>query len=110
MKPEIATDVRDALTRVRWSVKTAPYISMGERWAVRLGHADKVFTLTLTYKGVSPWKQRTVQLSKEDVETRGKSNWMMDNTWRMSPSGVEKFAPQIEKAIEGFTARERPRR
>jgi hypothetical protein len=70
-----------------------------------LAYESSVFTLTLTFKGVSPWKSRTIQLARTDVETRGKSPWLRDNTWRLTQDAIVKFSEQIDKAIRSYEAK-----
>lgn len=56
---------------------------------------ESSFTLTLYYNT----RSKTILLNRNDVETRGRSNWLADNTWRLSKSGLEK-GETILKAVE----------
>ena len=47
-------------------------------------------------------RSSTMYLQASDVETRGKSLWLTDNTWRLSPVGLDK----VESSILAVAAKE----
>jgi hypothetical protein len=77
--------------------------SLGGPWAIsfQFDRQNNSFTLTLYYGA----RSTTMGLTREDVETRGRSQWMTDNTWRLSPRGVQKAAESIRGAIERTEAK-----
>jgi hypothetical protein len=73
-------------------------------WKVAFGYDRQppgAFTLTL-YFGE---KSKTISLPKDDVETRGRSDWMTDNTWRLTEQAVAKHAAGIRSSQEATAAR-----
>jgi hypothetical protein len=40
-------------------------------------------------------KYRELYLEKDDVLTKGRSTWMTDNTWRLSPEGIDKVIASL---------------
>lgn len=45
---------------------------------------------------------KTIPLTEDQVETRGRSHWMSGNTWRLTPESVNKYAANIAAAISGY--------
>ena len=62
-------------------------------WSIGFGYSrdHKVFTATCYVDR----RSSTMGLTKEDVETRSKSMWMTDNTWRLSAQGIAKVSAAI---------------
>lgn len=54
-------------------------------------HDREGFTAVL-YRGP---RSSTMTLGKEHVETRGRSMWQADNTWRLTPAGVKAVVDSI---------------
>ncbi len=63
----------------------------------------EAFTVDL-YLGT---RRSRMRLERSDVETRGRSSWMTDNTWRLSPEGVAKVAGSIAACVEETERRRR---
>jgi hypothetical protein len=55
------------------------------------------FTLSYLYKGQI--RRSEQYLSRQDVFTKGKSAWALDNTYRLKPETVQKYAGQIVKML-----------
>ena len=49
-------------------------------------------------------RKKSIRLLPDDVETRGKSNWRTNNTYRLTPSGVARIAECAWSVIERTTA------
>jgi hypothetical protein len=92
-------NLHDALTKLRVKSGGLPGYQDTGNWTLRLGYDNEhsQFTLTLRYRPSS--KEKTIGLKREYVETKGKSNWLKDNTWRLSPLGIETMTSQIEPVI-----------
>jgi hypothetical protein len=56
-----------------------------------------VFTLVYLYKGRN--RRSEQYLSRQDVFTKGNSAWALDNTYRLKPETVQKYAGQIVKML-----------
>ena len=72
-------------------------------WRVSF-HYDRVnstFAFTLYYGA----REKTMELTKEDVETRGKSMWMANNNWRLSPAGLLKVSAAAKGVIKNTEER-----
>lgn len=53
---------------------------------------DRKVFIAVLYRGP---KQSTMGLKQEHVETRGKSQWMTGNTWRLTPAGVKAVVDSV---------------
>lgn len=45
-------------------------------------------------------RRSRMRLERADVETRGRSSWMADNTWRLSQQGIAKVTGSIVSCVE----------
>lgn len=45
-------------------------------------------------------RRSRMRLERSDVETRGRSHWMTDNTWRLSYAGIVKVTASITSCVE----------
>jgi len=72
---------------------------LGGPWAIsfQFDRQNNSFTLTLYYGA----RSQTMGLTREDVESRGRSQWMTD----LSPQGLQKAAESIRSAIERTEAK-----
>ena len=96
--PEISA-VRNALSKIRVKSGLMPGFQDIGDWSLRFGYSrdESQFILTLRHKPT--FRERTVVLKQEYVETRGRSMWRADNTWRLTPLGVDTMAAQIEPIL-----------
>lgn len=92
------TQIQDTLAKLR--VKSG---LRGERrrldknWEIGMWYdrENSSFILELVYK----YKSKKVELSSDMIETRGKSQWMTDNTWRLSKLAIDRHTDGILAAI-----------
>lgn len=93
--------VAEAMRRLRWSVDSAPECEVVPGIALRLirdmGAWALRLTSTLTPDGSRKYVFREVP--QAHMETRGRSQWLRDNTWRLSPAGVEFWANNLYALI-----------
>ena len=99
--------VRDILEKLRWSVNKADSFLLTPDLRIRMLHdthnehgSPSGLFLLLTFRG----RDQVRVLGKEHIETRGKSQWFRDNTWRLSPAGIEFFAPGLEGVVARIEA------
>jgi len=60
---------------------------------------ERPYVLTLSYLYKGRIRRSEQYLSRQDVFTKGKSAWALDNTYRLNPETVQKFAGQIVKML-----------
>lgn len=94
----------DVLTALRWSVDKAKSLDLAPGVTLRMiemRESPSFLALQLYRSGEGSIESRTMirALAKAHVETRGKSMWFRDNTWRLSPAGVEFFTPGIDAVL-----------
>jgi hypothetical protein len=93
--------LKESLSKVRWSTGKVRRVSVpgvqvkGEDLSLTLDYGSDGFVLIAAFGG----KRSVVKLDKSDYETRGKSMWLKDNTWRLSSEGIERWSADLEKAI-----------
>ena len=69
-------------------------------WRIGLQHGrPSVAGFLATLHHNPSGRHSTMALTSADVETRGRSQWITDNTWRLSPAGIERVAASIEKVM-----------
>ncbi len=98
--------VRSVLRKLRVkSGLTGTSASLGGRWSIRFDYSrgDKMFVLTLVHHGAN--KERSIALSREDVETRSKSQWLTAQTFRLTEPAIDRFADQLIPAMRNFDAK-----
>jgi hypothetical protein len=96
MSPEAIRDVLAKL-RVRSGLR-GEIRDLDAAWRIGFWHGrPRVdgFLVTLYY--LPNGRKSTMPLTSADVETRGRSHWITDNTWRLTPAGIERVAASIEK-------------
>ena len=96
--PEVSA-VRNALSKLRVKSGGMPGFQDIGDWSLRFGYSNEESQFVLTLRHRPTAREKTVGLKREYVETRGRSNWLKDNTWRLSPLGVDTMAAQIEPII-----------
>jgi len=72
-------------------------------WSIFFGYVrdEKFFYLDLHYG----FRKTRMQLAPEDVETRTRSTWMTDATYRLSAVGLVKAESEVRRIIETVAAR-----
>lgn len=68
-----------------------------DRWAISFEYDRQGDDFTLTLRG-GP-KTQTVTVQRTLVETRTRSQWMTDATWRLTEEGIALYAQQIAKVL-----------
>lgn len=85
-----------ALEKLRWGVHKAREQKLSDKFTLCLRLlAPQTSTFVVVLRNKVNLKETKSIVLREDVETRGKSCWFNDNTWRLSPGGIEKFADQL---------------
>lgn len=105
MPTDRAIDVAGALAALRWNVKTwgvPKPIAPGVEVLLRESKESAAhLAIVLRING----REITKQLAKEHAETKGKSPWFRDNTWRLSPSGIDFFTPGLVVVLNTLDAK-----
>lgn len=90
----------EKVQKVLESLRTKPNASMASKplggpWSVSFWYSPehKQFVMGLRRGG----RENLMALTQDDVETRGKSSWIADNTYRLSAAGVSKVLASIMK-------------
>lgn len=104
-----AEAIADVLSKLAWSVKSTTwwraYLDPDKLWKVALQEdlrdSDPDFTpLELFVEFRTTRKSLAVPLRKGEIFTKSKGMWFKDNVWRLTPQAVEKYAKDLEKAVE----------
>jgi len=93
--------IRDQLSKLRWSVKTSNRCEIApglEVRLLRLGGLESESLLGIELIRVGRTSRRS--LPRAHVETRGKSMWFADNTWRLSPAGLDFWSENLATVLE----------
>jgi hypothetical protein len=75
-------------------------------WRIGLWHGSPSaagFLATLYHNPSG--RQSTMALTSADVETRGRSQWMANNTWRLTAEGIDRVAASIANVTSDPRAR-----
>ena len=75
------------------------------QYQIRFGYdrGSGQFFLTLVHYGKN--KEKSVYLLPEDVESRSRSQWMTEKTFRMTEPAIERFAEDLVSAIQKYDAK-----
>jgi hypothetical protein len=94
--------------RVKPGLRDGATQKLGGGWEATLGYsrAESLFVVWLRRPD---GKIGTMRLPDEDVETRGRSQWKTDNTWRLSSRGLEHVLPFVRQVM-GPSPMPNPRR
>lgn len=44
-------------------------------------------------------RRKSIDLTPEDLVSKGKSKWRRDNLWRLSPNTIDRFEPGIAEIV-----------
>ena len=65
-------------------------------FSVSIGHSSEAKSFTASvWRTLAPRTRQTMGLTKEDVETRGRSLWITGNTWRLTTAGIDKLITNL---------------